>query len=54
MDSPAWAKIEATNGSGRVGNASGDGESQFPICDPSLSPIVILTLDPVLFPEDLG
>lgn len=49
MDSRAWAKIEETNGSGRVGHGSGDGESQFPI-----SPIVIFTLDLVLFPEDLG
>lgn len=48
-----WAKIEETNGFGRVGNGSGDGESQFPICDPSLSPIVIFTLDLVLFPEDM-
>ena len=45
MGSPAWAKIEETNGSGRSGNGIGEGDSQFPTCDPLISPVIIFTLD---------
>lgn len=45
---PSLGQIEGTNGSGRAGNGSGDGEPQFPTFDPPVSSIILFTLDPVL------